>query len=36
MREKDDPTSGRDDRIEETIETIAQQLDLVAGRSEKS
>ena len=33
-REKDDPTSSRADRIEETIEIIAQQLDDALARSD--
>ncbi|HEY4312515.1 MAG TPA: AI-2E family transporter [Pirellulales bacterium] len=32
LREKDDPTSSRADRVEETIETIAQQLDAALAR----
>jgi predicted PurR-regulated permease PerM len=32
MREKDDPMSSRSDRVEETIETIAQQLDETLAR----
>jgi predicted PurR-regulated permease PerM len=36
MREKEAPSSGRNDRIEETIETIAQQLDQALARREES